>query len=57
MGEAGVEVPADRRFFLKLAMRVHLIPAKDVEQAGTVAIALRPNWTHAALLAELGIRL
>lgn len=57
MGEAGVEVPADRRLFLNLAIRVHFVPAKDVEHAGTVPITLRPNWNHAALLAGLGVRL
>jgi len=57
VGEAGVEVPADRRLFLNLAVRVHLVPAKDVEHSRTVPITLRPNWTHAVLLAGLGVRL
>ncbi len=59
MGEAGAELPANRRFFLNLGVRVHLVPATDVEHGyiDSVPITLRPNWTHAALLAGLGIRL
>ena len=57
MGEAGADLPAGRRFFLNLAVRVHFVPAKDVVHEGTTTITLRPNWTHASLLAGLGIRL
>ncbi|KPK80916.1 MAG: hypothetical protein AMS25_08270 [Gemmatimonas sp. SM23_52] len=57
MVEVGAEVPAARRFFLDLAIRLHLVPAKNVEHGRTVPITLRPNWTHAALLAGLGLHL
>jgi len=55
--EAGVELPGDRRLFLNLAVRAHLIPAKDVEHGGTVQLTLRPTWTHVAFLAGFGIHL
>jgi hypothetical protein len=57
MGEVGLEAPAARRFFLNLAIRGHLVPAKDVAQGWTVPITLRPKWSHVALLAGLGVRL
>ena len=55
MVEAGAEPPANRRFFLNLAARVHLIPSRDVEHPGPVV--LRPRWTHASLLLGGGVRL
>jgi hypothetical protein len=61
MVEAGAEVPADSRFFLNLAIRAHLIPAKDIvyepDMFRTVAVTVRPKWTHASFLAGLGVRL
>lgn len=57
MIEAGAELPADRRFFLDLAVRAHLIPPTDVEQGRTAPVTLRPTWSHVALLAGLGVRL
>lgn len=57
MVEAGLELPADRRFFLDLAIRGHFIPAKDVEHGSAEPITLRPEWSHATLLAGLGFRL
>lgn len=57
MVEAGAELPADRRIFLNLALRLHLLPATDVYHAGTAPLTLRPNWSHASLLVGLGVRL
>jgi len=57
MIEAGAELPANRRFFLDLAVRGHLIPAKDVEHGRTDPITLRPNWSHITLLAGVGVHL
>jgi len=54
MVEAAMELPADRRLFLYVAGRLHVIPAKDVDHQG---VMLRPNWTHGAILAGLGLRL
>jgi hypothetical protein len=57
MLEAGAEAPANRRFFLDLAIRAHLVPAKDVEHGWTNPTTLRPDWTHVTLLAGVGVRL
>ena len=57
MVEVGAEVPANRRFFLDLAVRAHLVPAKDVDHGLSEPTTLRPNWTHAMLLAGFGVRL
>ncbi len=57
MVEGGVEVPTNRRFLLDLAVRAHLVPAKDVEHGRSEPITLRPNWTHVMLLAGFGVRL
>jgi len=57
MVEAGAELPADRRFFLDLAVRAHLIPAKDVDHGWTDPLTLRPTWSHVTLLAGIGVHL
>jgi len=59
MGEAGLEVPAEKRFFLDFAIRVHLVPSKDVayEVPDRSAVTIRPNWTHVQLMAGLGIHM
>lgn len=60
MAESGVELPADRRLFVNLAMRLHLVPAMYLEhrvEYGSETVSLRPSWSHATLVAGLGVRL
>jgi hypothetical protein len=54
IGEVGLEIPSDSRIFLDLAMRGHLLPTTDVDHDAIVI--LRPNWSHIALIAGLGMR-
>ena len=60
MGEAGVEYPSNRRFFVDLAVRIHAVPSEDVvytSRASGNVVTLRPNWTHVQVLVGFGIRL
>lgn len=59
MGEVGFELPSDRRFFWDIAVRIHLVPTKDVEHPvrGAPPITMRPNWTYAQLLVGFGVHL
>jgi hypothetical protein len=52
--EAGLENRTESRLFLSVTLRMHVIPAKDVDHGG---LMLRPHWTHAAILAGAGVRL
>ena len=68
MGESGAEIPWDRRFFLDVAIRFHLVPETDVQVVAkgpgwigrpgvTERVTLRPNLSHATLQLGLGLHL
>jgi len=59
LGEVGLEFPANRTFFLDLAVRLNVVPATDVDYstADESVVRLRPSWTHVQLQAGFGIHL
>ncbi|MGA7305907.1 MAG: hypothetical protein WBW88_13595 [Rhodothermales bacterium] len=60
MGEAGLEFPSNRLFFVDVAARINLVPEDDVQYRdlhGETTASLRPKWTHTQLLAGFGVHL
>ncbi|MGA7306615.1 MAG: hypothetical protein WBW88_17185 [Rhodothermales bacterium] len=60
MGEAGLEFPSNRLFFVDVAVRINVVPEEDVQYHNfdreTIA-SLRPKWTHMQVLAGFGVHL